>query len=199
MKNNVIAAIVSLLVIALGIQAYLMYRLNDRVNQLTERSNRVDDLSMPDLIPPKSSADDDDFFKDQPWNAYDEIQRMQNEMEQIFGGAFSRFHLNSPIGSLSKTPDVDLQEKPDRYIVTVNAPGADVASMNVKLDDQRLEISIKTEHAKKEVDDKNGPFRYRERFIGEFHRILTLPGPANASKMTTDYRNGVLTVMVPKV
>lgn len=195
MKNNVIAAIVSLLVIALGIQAYMLYRLNDRINQLTEQNNLAGN---PPKLMPKSGSDGDDFFKDQPWNAYDEIQRMQNEMEHIFGDAFSRFHLNSPLGSLSKIPDVDLQEKPDRYVVTVNAPGADVASLNVKLDDQRLEIAIKTEHAKNEAD-KNGPFRYRERFIGEFHRVLTLPGPANASKMTTDYRNGVLTVTIPKI
>jgi HSP20 family protein len=34
--------------------------------------------------------------------------------------------------------------------------------------------------------------------MGEFHRALTLPGPANAAKMKTDYRNGVLTITIPK-
>jgi len=46
---------------------------------------------------------------------------------------FPRFHMKTPLGSLSKSPDVDLQEKPDRYIVTVNAPGADESSIDVKL------------------------------------------------------------------
>jgi HSP20 family protein len=72
---------------------------------------------------------------------------MQNEMEQLFSDSFSRFHMNTPLGSLNKVPDVDLQEKSDRYIVTVNAPGADESSLVVKLEDRILHISIKTEHA----------------------------------------------------
>jgi HSP20 family molecular chaperone IbpA len=54
-------------------------------------------------------------------------------MEHLFGDSFSRFHVNAPLGSLSKSPDVDLQEKPDSYIVTVNAPGAYEPSTDVKL------------------------------------------------------------------
>jgi Hsp20/alpha crystallin family. len=82
--------------------------------------------------------------------------------------------------------------------VTVNAPGADESSIDVKLEDQVLRISIKTEHAQDETDDKNGKYQYRERFVGQFQRALTLPGPANAAKMTTEYHNGVLTITIPK-
>ncbi len=72
------------------------------------------------------------------------MQHMQNEMEQLFGDSFSRFHMNTPLGGFTKVPDVDLQEKPDQYIVTVNAPGADLSSMTVKLQDKVLQLSIKT-------------------------------------------------------
>jgi HSP20 family protein len=126
------------------------------------------------------------------------MQRMQNEMEQIFGDSFSRFHLKSPIGSLNKTPDVDLQEKSDHYIVTVNVPGAEESSLHVKLEKQQLHISVKTEGAKEQADDQNGQYQYRERFVGEFQRVLTLPGPANAAQMKTDLHNGVLTITIPK-
>ena len=201
MKNETIAAIAAVLVIILGIQAYTMFRLNDRLNQLSgfysqtgEPQTKTSNLPKPNL--PKS--DDDEFFKDRTWNPYAEIQHMQNEMEQMFDDSFSRFHMKTPLGSLSKTPDVDLQEKSDRYIVTVNAPGADESSMDVKLEDQVLRISIKTEQAKDETDDKSGEYKYRERFVGQFQRALTLPGPANAAKMTTEYHNGVLTITIPK-
>ncbi len=197
MKNETIAAIAAVLVIILGVQAYTMFRMNDRLNQLSGfysqtsvPQTNTSNLPKPNL--PKS--DDDEFFKDRTWNPYEEIQHMQNEMEQMFGDSFSRFHMKTPLGSLSTAPDVDLQEKPDRYIVTVNAPGADESSMDVKLEDQILRISIKTERAKDETDDKNGKYQYRERFVGQFQRALTLPGPANAAKMTTEYRNGVLTI-----
>jgi len=200
MKNETIAAIAAVLVIILGIQAYTMFRLNDRLNQL---SGFYSQTGEPQTLsnPPKSNrpkSDDDEFFKDRTWNPYAEIQHMQNEMEQMFDDSFSRFHMKTPLGSLSKTPDVDLKEKSDRYIVTVNAPGADESSIDVKLEDQVLRISIKTEHAKDETDDKNGKYQYRERFVGQFQRALTLPGPANAAKMNTEYHNGVLTITIPK-
>lgn len=201
MKNETIAAIAAVLVLVLGIQTYMMFRMNDRINQLSGSYSQVgipqagtSNLPKPNL--PKLA--DDEFFKDHPWNPYAEIQHMQQEMEQMFGDSFSRFHMKTPLGSLSATPEVDLQEKPDRYIVTVNAPGADESSMDVKLEDQVLRISIKTELAKDETNDKNGQYRYRERFVGQFQRALTLPGPANAAKMTTEYHNGVLTITIPK-
>jgi len=200
MKNETIAAIAAVLVIILGIQAYTMFRLNDRLNQLSGFYSQTGEpqtlSSLPKSNRPKS--DDAEFFKDRTWNPYAEIQHMQNEMEQMFDDSFSRFHMKTPLGSLSKTPDVDLKEKSDRYIVTVNAPGADESSIDVKLEDQVLRISIKTEHAQDETDEKNGQYQYRERFVGQFQRALTLPGPANATKMTTEYHNGVLTITIPK-
>ncbi len=200
MKNETIAIIAAVLVVILGIQAYTMFRLNDRLNQLSGFYSQTGDYQTPNHPKPNQAKTntDDDFPKGGTWNPYAEIQRMQNEMEQIFDDSFSRFHMKSPIGSLSKTPDVDLQEKPDRYIVTMNAPGADESSLNVKLEGQVLRISINTEQAKDETDEKNGQYQYRERFVGQFQRALTLPGPVNAAKMGTSYSNGVLTITIPK-
>jgi len=194
-KNETIGAVVALILIILGVQTYMVFKLNDRLNQLSVQDSQTSsfEIKIPKLTPSKPDANDD-----LTWKPYEELQRMQHEMEQLFGGSFSRFHMNTPLGSLSKTPDVDLQEKPDRFIVTVNAPGADESSVNVKLDDQRLHISIKTEQAKNETDDKNGHYEYRERFVGELERVITLPGPADATKIATNYRNGVLTITIPK-
>jgi len=61
-----------------------------------------------------------------------------------------------------------------------------------------LHISIKTEHAGDKTDEKNGQYSYREHFMGEFHRALTLPEPANTARMKADYHNGVLTITIPK-
>lgn len=202
MKNHTIAAVVSFFVVILGIQTYLLFRLHHRVDQLAEQ--KPAEQRMPDSLPsikksplPKSFPDDD-FFKGQPWNPYDEMQRMQDEMGKLFGESFSRFHLNSPLGSLNKTPEIDLQDKPDHYLVTVNAPGADESSINVNLDDRTLNISIKTEQGQQQENGQNGNYRFRERFVGEFHRVLTLPGPVDSDNMKTEYRNGVLSITIPK-
>jgi HSP20 family protein len=157
-NNRIIAAIAAVLVIILGIQAYMIFQLNDRLKQLSGQENQasspqIKTPKLPNLTFPKSGPDDE-LLKDHPWNPYEEMQRMQNEMEQLFGDSFSRFNMNTPLGSLSKVPDVDLQEKSDQYVVTVNAPGADKSSLDVKLEDRILHISIKTEHAEDQTDEK---------------------------------------------
>ena len=147
----------------------------------------------------KPASPNDKFFKQLPWNPYKELQEMQQEMEQLFNDSYSRFHINAPLESLNKIPDVDLQEKPDQYIVTMNAPGADISSLTVNLDDRLLNIAIKTEHTEdNKTDDKNGQYQFRERFVGELQRSLTLPGPADATKIATEYHNGLLTIIIPK-
>lgn len=201
MKNETIASIAAVLVVILGIQAYTMFRLNDRLNQLSGFYSQTDNFQSQTsnlLKPDFSKSDADEFFKGRTWNPYAEMQHMQKEMERMFEDSFSRFHMKTPVGGLSAKPDVDLQEKPDRYIVSVNAPGADESSIDVKLEDKVLRISIKTKHEQDETDDNNGEYRYRERFVGQFQRALTLPGPANAANMETAYRNGVLIIMIPK-
>lgn len=202
MKSEpIVIAVATLLVLLLGIQTYTTFRLNDRFDQLIGSVSQAENpIKVPRLqrSTPSKPLMDDEFFKDRAWNPYEEMQHMQDEMEQMFGKSFSRFHMQTPLGSLSKTPDMDLQIKPDKYVATVNAPGADESSINVKMENQRLHISIKTEQAKEETDEKNGNYQIRERFVGEFHRILTLPGAADEANMKTEYRNGVLTITIPK-
>ncbi|MGZ4960147.1 MAG: Hsp20/alpha crystallin family protein [Methylomonas sp.] len=201
-KDTIAAIVVGILVVVVGVQSYHMSKMNDRLDQLIGQNKVAEGTQLPPPQPGQPVAPkpvpEDDFFKDRSWNAYEELQHMQDEMDQMFNQSMSRFHMKTPLGSLNKTPDVDLKEKPDQFIVTVNAPGADESSIDVKLDDRQLSISIKTEQAKEESDDQNGQYKYRERFVGEFHRVVTLPGPADASKMKTDYRNGVLTITIPK-
>jgi len=91
----------------------MTFRLNDRLNQLSGQDIQAGSpRSNTEAIktnPPKSGLDDE-FFKGRAWNPYKEMQHMQDEMEQVFGESLSRFHMNTPLGSLSKTADVDLQK-----------------------------------------------------------------------------------------
>lgn len=203
MKKETIAALVAvLLVTVMGILAYNMFKMNEQIDQLVAQNKQVESpqINIPKILGPTlpTPIPEDDFFKDRSWNPYEEMQHMQNEMEQMFNQSMSRLHMNTPLGSFNKMPDVDLQDQADQYLVTVNAPGADESTINVKLDDRLLSISIKTEQAKDESEDRSGKYKYRERFAGEFQRMLTLPGPGDATKMKTEYRNGVLTITIPK-
>jgi HSP20 family protein len=207
MNKQIIIGIAIVFAVILGIQAYMIFQMNERLEGLGELDNRSSDFQFkiqshaPKISDPKTlkPIPDGEFFKDLPWSAYEEMQHMQNEMEQLFSETYSRFHLNTPAGNFSKVPEVNLQVTPDLYVITMNAPGADVSSVNVKLEDRVLHVSIKTQHEEEnKKEEKQGEYRFRERFIGEFHRAISLPGPADATKIETAYFNGILTIKVPK-
>ena len=67
----------------------------------------------------------------------------------------------------------------------------------MKLEDRVLHVSIKTEHSEDQTDEKNGQNNFCEYFMGEFRRVLMLPGPAKPAKKTTDYHNDVLAITIP--
>lgn len=93
MNDQVIMVAGAVLLIVVGVQTYMIFQLNDKIKQLSQQ----DDSPFPfklTLIDP--------FSDNQFWNLYEEIQRMQAQMEQIFGDSFSCFHGNHPFGSFDE-------------------------------------------------------------------------------------------------
>ncbi len=191
MQKPMITAIAIILFVALGIQSYLFFQLKNQVDQISDKS-----VNHSFQLP--SMSLDDDFMNNNSWDPYQEMQRMQNEMEQVFGNSFSRFHLNSN-NALTKSPRFDLKEESDRYIATLDIPGGEPSSLDVNVEGQQLFISIKTVRSKEQEEDEGkNQYRRQERFSGTYQRSITLPGPVKQSAMTTEYKNGVLTITLPK-
>ena len=194
MKKPITIALGVILLTALGVQTYRVYRLHQQVSRL-QASNPFA-MNFKEDLPPKMQPDDD--FAPGTWNPYQEMQRMHNEIEQALDNSFSRFQINSGAGSFTKTPALDLKEEKDRYVVTLDLPGADASSLDVKLDGQQLFIFVKTERSSEQNGGDKNQYHRRERFVGTFERSLTLPGPVKESAMKTDYSDGVLTITIPK-
>ena len=90
------------------------------------------------------------------------------------------------------TPAVDFVETADQYEVRVDLPGVDPAKVELKLEDNRLELRGEIETAEDER------FLRRERRRGAFARVVSLPSDVDASAIRAESRYGVLTVMLPK-
>lgn len=148
----------------------------------------------------------DDFFTAQPfdaqtWNPYEEIQRMQRDMDRMFNNAFNRFNSSPDFQHLFKegfiTPEMDIQEDDEKYTVIVNLPGSGEDNVSVNLNGQTL--TVKGEQKFEKLDkDSQGNIIYQERRSGAFQRSITLPGPVKQAGMKTDIKNGVLTITIPK-
>ena len=92
---------------------------------------------------------------------------------------------------------MDVYEEDDSVVAKMNLPGIDPDDVNVNLDKSRLTVSGEYSSEKKEGDDKQ--YSYRERRFGSFSRSVRLPSAIDDGAASADYKDGVLTITMPKV
>ena len=92
-------------------------------------------------------------------------------------------------------PKLDLSETKDAYIARLEVPGVGPNEVNVSIRDGLLMITGEKTRAEKE---KHAKYHRVERAWGRFARMIPLPGPVDAEKTTATFREGVLTVTLPK-
>ena len=93
------------------------------------------------------------------------------------------------------TPAIDIVEKEKAFEVTAELPGLDAKNVDIQLSDNVL--TIKGE--KQEEKEEKTKDRYvSERRYGSFRRSLQVPGSVDVDKIEANFKNGVLTVTMPK-
>jgi len=93
------------------------------------------------------------------------------------------------------TPAVDIAEKDGFYEVTVELPGMSENNIDVKYSDGMLTIKGEKDES---TEEKQKDYHLSERRYGSFERSFTLPSGINADKVEATFKNGVLTVALPK-
>lgn len=133
------------------------------------------------------------------YNPFEEMRKMHQEMDAIFEKFHQKMMNQNIFSDFSTTfpasPDVDLEDKGDSYILKANIPGCDKKSIKISEEDGMLKIEAKSS---KEKEEKSENFLKKERFEGAYLRALTLPSDADIRKMENKYENGVLTITIPK-
>jgi HSP20 family protein len=97
--------------------------------------------------------------------------------------------------SFGKAPAVDLAEKDKEYEITAELPGLDENNVEVKFADGLL--TIKGEK-REEKEEKKKDYYLSERRFGSFQRSFQVPDGVDADKIAASFKNGVLTVTLPK-
>jgi HSP20 family protein len=123
-----------------------------------------------------------------------ELNRLRREIDRLFEEPFG-FLAPSTGFFEGWTPAVDIYEDKDKYTVKAELPGMKKEDIDVSLDGNTLTISGE----RKEEQEKKEEEGYRsERFFGRFQRSVTLPATVQANKIEAAYKDGVLTIVVPK-
>jgi HSP20 family protein len=127
----------------------------------------------------------------------EELARIQEQVNALFEQALvaSGFEIpgaTDPPGSW--TPTADLVETADGFLVYLELPGIRREEIDLELRDGRLEVS-----GRRHPQEEGRNFHRMERSYGPFRRSFELPATIDAGGIAAEFKDGLLTVQVPKV
>ena len=91
-------------------------------------------------------------------------------------------------------PNVDIVERPNELTVLADMPGADAEQIDVNFEDGTLTIHARVEPRQ----PADTPYALQEYGVGHFHRTFRISEAVDASKISAEYTDGVLTLHLPK-
>jgi HSP20 family protein len=98
-------------------------------------------------------------------------------------------------GSARSFPAVDVQDKDKEVVVTAELPGLELKDIDLSVVNDAL--VLKGEKKFERTEEKSG-YTLQERGYGSFHRRVPLPDGVKSELVKAEYKNGVLTVRLPK-
>ncbi len=127
-------------------------------------------------------------------NVFEDFRRLEREMDRLFYGG-----REGPSGIRAVRPGtfppMNIGATPDRVHVYLFAAGLDPKSIDLSL--QQNVLSISGSRSTPQPDEQAAYYR-RERFEGEFRRVVTLPEDIDPDRVEAKYRDGVLQITVER-
>lgn len=132
------------------------------------------------------------------------LARFHQEVDRLFDQAIRGFDM-SPFG-FNRTlgqrvsdgmlrPTLDLGATDQTYTISVEVPGVDEKDVKVEIVNDTLTIRGEK---KQESEEKDKNYYRIERSYGSFQRVLSLPEDANQDGIAATFKNGILTVTMPR-
>jgi len=126
-----------------------------------------------------------------PANMWTEMNRLKNEMEQLFGRAGE----GSRGDGRGAHPGFNLWEDDDNLFVEAELPGIELDDIDIVVTGDR-HLSLKGE--RKQPALEGGAWHRQERGFGNFARSVELPHDVDSENVSANLTYGVLTITLPK-
>jgi HSP20 family protein len=136
------------------------------------------------------------------WDPFQDLRSAQDEMAQMSPmlahalGLHAQQQGSGRALTTTWAPALDISERKDAYLVTVELPGVEADDLQLTLEDGLLTIQGERHFAH---DSSEQQFHRVERCYGAFRRSITLPDHVLADGIQATVEDGVLQVMVPKM
>ncbi|HEU4452680.1 MAG TPA: Hsp20/alpha crystallin family protein [Longimicrobium sp.] len=117
---------------------------------------------------------------------------LENRLLRIFDEPFGFPFFPEPIGW---TPAIDVAERDGELVVTAELPGMKKEDVELELGDGVLTLRGEKRTESERTEDE---MHLVERSYGSFRRSFTLPCPVDETKVTAEFKDGVLRVTLPR-
>jgi len=124
-----------------------------------------------------------------------DILSFENEISRLFQDLATRSGQQEGEAPSVWAPRVDIEEDKENYFVKAELPGMKLEDIKISISDNQLVIRGEK---RREVESKDKTYHRVERVYGSFERAFTLSKAVAADKVEAIYRDGVLSVRVPK-
>lgn len=129
------------------------------------------------------------------WNPFREMEDIQNRLSPWFGRIALRGSGDEPMTVSEWAPLVDITEDDKEYLIKAELPEVKKEDVKVTVEDGTLTINGERKFEKEEKDKK---YHRIERSYGSFVRSFALPEGTSGSKVSAEFKDGVLKVHLPK-
>ena len=136
------------------------------------------------------------------WSVLDEMDRLRQDIDRILAGG-GRAGRSAPSFGMAFLPGeaprayplVNILDSPERYRVDCLAPGLDPEGIDISVTDNQIAVSGRKIGPEEVPADR---WHRVERATGHFQRMIQVPGDIERDKISAEYRNGILSITVPK-
>lgn len=131
-------------------------------------------------------------------NPFEEIERLFDQMSRQFEEASRSWESGEALGrwsSRSESMAMDLADRDDEFVVTVDLPGFDRDDVDIQITNHTLRIEAERDQS---TDEKGEQYIKRERRHRSASRSIRLPEEVDTENVEATMKNGVLEITLPK-
>ncbi|MBM4310718.1 MAG: Hsp20/alpha crystallin family protein [Deltaproteobacteria bacterium] len=122
---------------------------------------------------------------------FNDFFRLRDELDQLFDIGLPLSNIRSvPRGTF---PAINIQEQKDSVCIDACLPGVDPKDVDLTIEDNALTIK-----GRRNTGNGGGNYHRRERFSGEFTRIVSLPEGLDSNKAEARYHEGILSITIAR-
>ncbi len=129
------------------------------------------------------------------WEPFRDLVTTQDRLNRLFNETMGRFVGNEGTRSGAWVPSVDIYETEQDIVLTAELPGVDPKDVEATVHEGTLYLKGERKY-EKEVKEES--YHHVERAYGSFARSFELPASVDADKVQAEFKDGVLTLTMPK-